>query len=50
MHKNKEALSMVDQKELAKIFQELLEQNKIQQNMNMNIVNKAEFNIKKLLY
>lgn len=41
---------MVDQKELAKIFQELLEQNKIQQNMNMNIVNKAEFNIKKLLY
>jgi hypothetical protein len=41
---------MIDKEELADLFEELLEQNKIQQRMNMNIVNKAEFNIKKLLY
>ena len=41
---------MVDQEELDKIFIELMEQNKIAQDLNMNIVNKAEFSIKKLLY
>lgn len=41
---------MVNQEELANIFKELQKQNKIQQRMNMNIVNKAEFSIKKLLY
>ncbi len=50
MFKNKKAVSMGNKEELAIVFEELLEQNKIQQNMNMNIVNKAEFNIKKLLY
>lgn len=44
------AASLVDQEELHKIFNELLEQDEIERKASMNIVNKAEFSLKKLLY
>jgi hypothetical protein len=50
MFKHRKVVSMVGQEELHEIFKEMLMQNKIEQDMNMNIVNKAEFNLKKLLY
>ena len=48
-HKIK-ASSLVDKEELNKIFEDLLERDEIQRKLSMNIVNKAEFSIKKLLY